>query len=132
MSTFSALTYTPIGYHLHWDYKQRRPFFRFANNLKRPRGFNPRGLFCISREVTLEKLITAKAAADVLGITPRALLAKVSRKEIPAIKLGYLWRFSESELKLFVQACERITVVAALENIALPRRRAAEMSDDAA
>jgi excisionase family DNA binding protein len=55
-------------------------------------------------EVNMEKLLTATEAADLLGMTRRALYTAIQRREIPVVRLGQRRvRFRASDLEKTLQ-----------------------------
>jgi excisionase family DNA binding protein len=52
----------------------------------------------------MEKLLNNNEAAELLGISPFSLRGKVSRREIPFIKIGRRTLFSPSSLQAFIEA----------------------------
>lgn len=52
----------------------------------------------------LERLLDNTEAAEFLNISPFSLRGKVSRKEIPHIKVGRRTLFSPSDLQAWVEA----------------------------
>jgi excisionase family DNA binding protein len=56
-------------------------------------------------EVHMEKLLTATEAAELLGLTRRALYTAIQRREIPILRLGQRRiRFRASDLEKILQA----------------------------
>lgn len=51
----------------------------------------------------MEKLMNNDQAASFLNISPYSLRGKVSRQEIPFIKIGRRVLFSPSDLQAFIQ-----------------------------
>jgi excisionase family DNA binding protein len=52
----------------------------------------------------MEQLIDNAKAAELLGISPFSLRGKVSRREVPFIKIGRRVLFSPTALAEFIQA----------------------------
>ena len=52
----------------------------------------------------MERLLNNAEAAELLNISPHSLRGKVSRREIPFIKVGRRTLFSPSDLEAFIQA----------------------------
>ena len=52
----------------------------------------------------LEKLLSQKAAAELLGIHPETLRCLSARGEIPALKIGRFWKYPPSKLAEWVQS----------------------------
>ncbi len=50
----------------------------------------------------MERLLNNNEAAQILGISPFSLRGKVSRREVPFIKIGRRTLFSPSDLKAFI------------------------------
>jgi excisionase family DNA binding protein len=46
----------------------------------------------------IERLLTSKEAADILGIHPKVLERMAKRGEVPALKVGKFWRYRGSAL----------------------------------
>lgn len=53
----------------------------------------------------MERLINNNEAADLLGISPFSLRGKVSRREVPFVKLGRRVFFSKKSLMELVEKC---------------------------
>lgn len=51
----------------------------------------------------MERLLSNDEAAELLGISPFSLRGKVSRREIPFIKIGRRTLFSPSSLQAFIE-----------------------------
>lgn len=51
-----------------------------------------------------EKLLTAEQAAAILQVHPRTVKRMAASGEIPAMKIGKLWRFRESLLDAWVNS----------------------------
>ena len=51
----------------------------------------------------LEKLLDAKAVADLLGEKERWVYQQAKAKKIPSIKLGKYWKFSPSQLQKWLE-----------------------------
>jgi excisionase family DNA binding protein len=55
-------------------------------------------------EVNMEKLLTATEAAELLGMTRRALYTAIQRREIPVVRLGQRRvRFRGTDLEKMLQ-----------------------------
>ena len=52
----------------------------------------------------VERLLSNSEAAEILGISPFSLRGKVSRREVPFIKIGRRTLFSPSELAAYIKA----------------------------
>ena len=52
----------------------------------------------------LERLLNNTEAAKILNISPFSLRGKVSRKEIPYVKVGRRTLFSPSDLQAWIEA----------------------------
>jgi excisionase family DNA binding protein len=50
----------------------------------------------------MEKLYTPEQAAEILAVTPRAILEWLRRGKLKGLKLGRLWRIREGDLKAFI------------------------------
>lgn len=48
--------------------------------------------------------LNLKEAADFLKMTPEGLRKKVSRKEIPATKIGRYWLFIQEDLVVYIRS----------------------------
>ena len=53
----------------------------------------------------MERLINNNEAADLLGISPFSLRGKVSRREVPFVKLGRRVLFSKKALMELIENC---------------------------
>lgn len=53
----------------------------------------------------MERLLNNNEAADLLGISPFSLRGKVSRREVPFVKLGRRVLFSKKSLMELVEKC---------------------------
>jgi excisionase family DNA binding protein len=51
----------------------------------------------------MEPLLTAKETADVLKVTVRTVYNLLERGELRGVKVGRVWRFSEDELKAYLE-----------------------------
>lgn len=51
----------------------------------------------------LEKLMDAKAVAEILGEKEGWVYQQAKKKKIPSIKLGKYWKFSPSELQKWLE-----------------------------
>lgn len=56
-----------------------------------------------TRQPDCEPLISDKQAADILGLCQKTVQRMAGRNEIPAIKLGKLWRFRASSLDAWIK-----------------------------
>jgi excisionase family DNA binding protein len=52
----------------------------------------------------IEKLLTSKEAADILGIHPKVLERMAKRREVPALKVGKFWRYRASALDEWINS----------------------------
>jgi excisionase family DNA binding protein len=52
----------------------------------------------------IEPMINANQAAKILGLHPVTVRTMAARKEIPAIKIGKLWRFRASSLDEWIES----------------------------
>lgn len=52
----------------------------------------------------MERLLSNDEAAELLGISPFSLRGKVSRREIPFVKIGRRTLFSPSALRSFIDS----------------------------
>ena len=50
--------------------------------------------------------IQSKAAAAMLGVTPRQVQLLAARCELPAIKIGSIWTFDIKQIELFIRQKE--------------------------
>jgi excisionase family DNA binding protein len=53
----------------------------------------------------MERLLNNNEAADLLGISPFSLRGKVSRREVPFVKLGRRVLFSKKDLIELIEKC---------------------------
>lgn len=51
----------------------------------------------------LEKLLDAKAVAELLGEKERWIYQQAKAKKIPSVKLGKYWKFSPSQLQKWLE-----------------------------
>lgn len=51
-----------------------------------------------------EHLIDAKAAANILAVSPKTVKRMAERGEIPALRIGNRWRFRGSELDEYIRS----------------------------
>lgn len=54
-----------------------------------------------------DPLLDAEAAAEFLGISAYTVRQWAREREIPAVRLGRLWRFRESALAAWIEDKER-------------------------
>jgi excisionase family DNA binding protein len=54
------------------------------------------------------RLLTLQETAELLQISRRTLYRMAQTKELPAIKVGSLWRFRESELAKWIQGLNEL------------------------
>lgn len=52
----------------------------------------------------MDRLLNNDQAADILNISPHSLRGKVSRREIPFIKVGRRTLFDRADLEAYVEA----------------------------
>jgi excisionase family DNA binding protein len=52
---------------------------------------------------SIEKLLDAKAVAELLGEKERWVYQQAKKKKIPSIKLGKYWKFSPSQLQKWIE-----------------------------
>lgn len=52
--------------------------------------------------MTVEKLVTAKQVAEVLGVHEKTVRDKANRGEIPGLRIGQAWRFRLSDVDEWV------------------------------
>jgi len=52
----------------------------------------------------MDRLLNNDQAADILNISPYSLRGKVSRREIPFIKVGRRTLFDPEDLRAFIEA----------------------------
>ena len=52
----------------------------------------------------MERLMNNDEAAELLGISPFSLRGKVSRRQIPYVKIGRRTLFSPADLQAFIEA----------------------------
>lgn len=52
--------------------------------------------------IGLEPLLTAKEAAKILGVDKRMVYRLIEKGDIPAVKIGKVWRIEPKELKEFI------------------------------
>ena len=72
----------------------------------------------MAREKTINgALLDVPHGAAFLGVTPRALRARVARHQVPFRKMGGRVVFVRSELEKFIETLEGCTVAEALENV---------------
>jgi len=64
----------------------------------------------------LERLLTLPEAAEYLRIHWKTLQGIASRGEIPAFKVGHVWRFRESDLRTWVDAKVRSSLKTSRRN----------------
>jgi excisionase family DNA binding protein len=53
-------------------------------------------------------LLTIKETAELLPISTQTVYRMAQTKELPAIKVGSLWRFRESELAKWIQGLNKL------------------------
>ena len=46
--------------------------------------------------------ISAREAAEMLGVTPRTVVRLVERNEIPGFKVGDVWRFYREDIQQYI------------------------------
>ncbi len=51
---------------------------------------------------SIEKLLSSKEAAEVLGIHPKVLERMAKRGEVPALKVGKFWRYRATTLDAWI------------------------------
>jgi excisionase family DNA binding protein len=71
---------------------------------------------------TADDLLTVPGAAALLGISEKALRARVARRSVPFRRLGRRIVFMESELAEFVRSLDGVRVDEAIANIARTSR----------
>ena len=54
--------------------------------------------------VTRKKLLDSREAADILGIHPKTLQRLVRNGTLPAIQIGKLWRFRDTDLDAWLDS----------------------------
>jgi excisionase family DNA binding protein len=57
------------------------------------------------------RLLTLQEAAVLLQVSKRTLERLISRKELPAFKVGRQWRIQESELTKFIQSLNELELM---------------------
>ncbi len=57
--------------------------------------------------MTLERLLTARELADVLGMAPATVLDWHEAGRIPSFKIGTAVRFRASEVEAWLDGCRR-------------------------
>lgn len=62
----------------------------------------------ISQEETLERLLTLKEVAAHLQVAPRTVFRMIHRGELPAIRIGRLWRIQSSGLDQWIASRPRL------------------------
>jgi excisionase family DNA binding protein len=50
----------------------------------------------------IDRLLTTKEAATVLGMTVTALRHRLRRRQIPGVKMGHKWMVRESEITAYM------------------------------
>lgn len=54
--------------------------------------------------MSVEKLINAEDAAEVLGVHPKTIIKLARDGVVPSVRIGRLWRFSQMSLDAWIKA----------------------------
>jgi excisionase family DNA binding protein len=63
----------------------------------------------------IERFLTAREVADLLGFSPATIVDWAEADRIPSFKVGGRLRFRESELEQFIEGCRREPSVSPLK-----------------
>jgi excisionase family DNA binding protein len=55
----------------------------------------------MTEERKIEKPLSTKQVAEMLGLHPKTVLHMAERGEIPAYKIGELWKYKRSEIEAY-------------------------------
>jgi excisionase family DNA binding protein len=50
------------------------------------------------------KMISAKQAGDMLGLSAKTVIRMVDSGELPGYKINYVWRFRRSEIEEYISS----------------------------
>lgn len=52
----------------------------------------------------VEKMISAKQAGDMLGLSAKTVIRMVEAGDLPGYKISFVWRFKRSEIEEYIRS----------------------------
>ena len=52
----------------------------------------------------VEKMISAKQAGEMLGLSAKTIIRMVEAGDLPAYKINFVWRFKRSEIEEYIRS----------------------------